>query len=282
MNDRNYHVRISGRQGLWDLDLRELRQYSDLIILLSKRDLSLRYKQTILGPLWLIINPILTALTYVLIFKQVAKIPTEGVPAILFYLVSSAAWSFFQSTLEQCSKTFISNANIFGKVYFPRIVVPLSYLLTCFIELLSRLVLLVPFCIYFVLKEGLQIPFMTWLYLPFIILWLAMLGVGIGIAVCALTAKYRDLNILISFALRLWMYATPVVYPLSALADGQLKTLVLLNPLSAPVELFRKVLLGIGNVPLPYVVISLLFTLVLAAGGLILFTKTEKNFMDTV
>ena len=281
-NGSSYHVHIAPVHKLSFFDLSSLWQYRDLIVLITKRDFSLRYRQTVLGPLWLLINPLLTALIHVVLFNRIAKIGTDGVPALLFYLVSNGLWSYMASLLERVSNTFIGNANLFGKVFFPRLVMPLSSVMVCTVELVIKFLLIIALTVYYWLAGIFTVNLLTWLLIPVVLLWMSALGTGLGLIIASLTAKYRDLHVLISFGLTLWMYATPVVYPLSQIENPLYRTLLYLNPATAPMELFRSCVLGTGGVHHWTTAASLAMTAVFMAVGALLFNRVEKNFMDTV
>ena len=277
----NYHVHVDSRHDLFTFNLGETWKYRDLILLLTRKNLVVRYKQTVLGPLWLILSPMMTGLMYTIFFGTVAGIDTEGLPKILFYLASNGLWAYFSSVFRRSSDTFAANAYLFGKVYFPRLTVPIANILLSIIEFLVQF-LLVAVLAFWYRTRGLIIPFATWFMIPVILLWLGVLAMGLGILVSSFTTKYRDLRILVNFAERLWMYGTPVVYPLSLLKNGLLRKLVLFNPVTAPMELFRKYVLGAGTAPVHSVAGSLVFTVVFMMIGIIMFNRIERNFMDTI
>ncbi len=276
-----YYVCFDSQPKLFDLKLRETWKYRELIWLFTRKSLVRRYKQTILGPLWLILTPLLTSIMYTIIFGTVAGIDTAGMPKILFYLVGNGLWAFFADVFTRCSETFSSNARIFGKVYFPRLTVPFSNILLSAVEFLVQFVMVICLCLWYS-AHGMSIPYMSWIIIPLILVWIGILAMGLGIIVSSLTTKYRDLRLLVNFGIRLWMYGTPVVYPLSTIAEGTLKKCIMLNPVTAPIELFRKAVLGVGGIPTVYIVISLVFTLVSLLGGIVIFNRIERNFMDTI
>lgn len=276
------HTHISAKHRLWDLKLQEVWQYRDLIVLFTKRSFAVSYQQTILGPLWLFLNPLLTALAYVVLFGNIAKLSTDGVPQLLFYLTGHAVWSFFSTCLTNNASTFTGNAGLFGKVYFPRLVVPISNLLSAMIRFGIQMILVLSFLTFYAVQGAVTPHGWAWLYLPLVLIWLGLLGMGIGILVSSLTTKYRDLRVLVSFGVSLWMYATPVVYPLSQVPTGWLQTVLRLNPVTAPMELFRYALLGSGTV-LPWCILcSLAVTVVVLFLGIVVFHRVERTFMDTV
>ena len=266
----------------WHVRLRELWGYRDLILILARRRLTVRYKQTVLGPLWLLIYPLLTSLVHLLVFGVVAEVGTDGVPMILFYLAGSSIWAFLSYVTEQCSNTFHGNAFLFGRVYFPRLCVPLSELLTAVSDFGIRLLLLLGMSVLYSAAGKVRIPYLHWLLLPFVLLWLGLLSLGLGLVICAFTTRYRDLKVLVGFGLQLWMYITPVVYPASRLEGTFLAPLVLWNPAAAPVCLFRRLLFGTPSPAAGSVLVSLLLTAGILLWGLWSFGRAERTFMDTI
>lgn len=273
---------IRAKQNPLDLKLREVWQYRDLVFLFTRRNFATLYKQTILGPLWLFINPIMTAVMHMVVFGGIAKLGTDGVPQLLFYLSGTAIWSFFASCVTGNAGTFTGNAGLFGKVYFPRLTVPLSVVLSNGIRFGIQMVAALALLVFYAVSGLVQVHPARWLLIPLIILQLGLMGMGVGILISSLTTKYRDLSVLVGFGVGLWMYATPVVYPLSELGEGALRSLILLNPLTAPVELFRFCLLGVGTVLPSRLVMSLVFTAVVLFTGIVVFNRVERTFMDTV
>ena len=280
-SNNKYYVCIDSEHSLFKLNLKETWKYRELIWLFTRKSLVRRYKQTILGPLWLILTPLLTSFMYTVIFGTVAGIETDGIPKILFYLVGNGIWAYFADVFNRCSETFSSNANIFGKVYFPRLTVPVSNILLSGFEFVIQFLMVLCFCLWYS-SQGLAVPYMQWLLVPFILIWAGILAMGLGIIVSSLTTKYRDLRLLVTFGVRLWMYGTPIVYPLSTITEGTLKKWILLNPATAPVELFRYFVLGVGELPAYSIAASLLITAVSLFGGIIIFNRIERNFMDTI
>lgn len=269
-------------QSKWyQLRLKEVSNYKDLLFLFVKRDFVSVYKQTVLGPLWLIIQPILTTITFTVIFTHVAKIGTNGTPAILFYLSGITLWTYFSDCLNKTSNTFVSNANIFGKVYFPRLIIPLSVLFSNLIKLSIQFLLFLVTWIYFLFTTDAVHPNIYLLLLPGLIIIMAGLGMGFGIFISALTTKYRDLTFLIGFGIQLMMYASPIVYPLDIVPE-KYKYLLLLNPVTPVIEAFKFSFIGTGYFNWFYLLYSFLFMTGLLAVGLIVFNKVEKSFMDTV
>jgi lipopolysaccharide transport system permease protein len=249
--------------------------------MLVKRDFVVFYKQTILGPLWFFIQPILTALMYIIVFTRIAKISTDGIPPILFYLGGTIIWNYFADCFNNTSTTFVTNANLFGKVYFPRIVVPLSKVMSGMLKFFIQFALFLGVYIYYV-ATGLDIHMTSAIfYLPVMILLMGMLGLGLGIFFTSLTTKYRDLVFLITFGVQLLMYATPVIYPLSSVPE-KYKMIILLNPMTPVLEGFRMAFLGSGTFEPVHLAISCVTTVVIFFLGLAVFNYTEKDFMDTV
>ena len=268
--------------GWFDLHLADLWRYRDLILLFVRRDFVALYKQTVLGPLWYVIQPLLTTLVFTIIFGRVARIPTDGLPPTLFYLAGLTPWNYFAGCLTKTSGTFISNANIFGKVYFPRLAVPLSVVISGLIGFAIQLALFLCFMAFYALKGTvISVSPLLILFLPLLVLQTAALGLGFGIIVSSLTTRYRDLAFLVSFGVQLWMYATPIVYPASRIPPAWL-WLSYLNPMTPVVELFRYAFLGSGTVNPWKVEFSLAMTLLILFSGIVLFSRVEKSFMDTV
>ena len=272
---------IKPKTGLFDINLKELIQYKDLIIMFVKRDFKTLYKQTILGPLWIIINPLLTTIMYTIVFGNIANISTDGMPQIVFYMLGTTVWTYFSASLTKTASTFTANAAILGKVYFPRLVMPISTVLSGLINFGVQFVMLLLFAIYYYVKGDPINPNVYILITPLLLLQLALLSLGFGIIISSLTTKYRDLAVLVGFGVQLWMYATPVVYPASQIG-GKLKTLMMLNPVSPIVESFRYAFLGSGSIPFNFLLISMVNTLIVLLIGVVLFSKVEKTFMDTV
>ncbi len=272
---------IKPSNGWFDINIKELWQYRDLIVMFVKRDFVAVYKQTILGPLWFLLQPLFTTLIFTIVFGQIAKLPTNGLPQVLFYLSGTVMWNYFASCLNTTSNTFIANAGIFGKVYFPRLVTPISVVITNMLTFAIQFFLFLSVFAYFLLKGVAVTPTVWILITPVLLFQMACLGLGCGIIVSSMTTKYRDLSLLVSFGVQLWMYATPVVYPVS-MVSGTLSWLLVLNPMTAIIEIFRYAFLGGQLIPLWYWGISIGITLSLLTVGIILFSKVEKTFMDTV
>lgn len=282
MPEKPYHVHISAARRGPVLRLREVWQYRDLVLLFTRRSFSVAYKQTILGPAWLVISPILSSLIYLMLFGRIARLGTDGAPQLLFYLCGTAIWGFFSSCVTGNAGTFVNHANLFGKVYFPRLTVPLSNVLSAAVRFTVQMLPVLALLVYYVVRGAAAPHWWGWLLIPLILLQLGLLGMGFGILISALTTKYRDLSVLVSIGMQLWMFATPVVYPLSQLPEGALRTAILWNPATAPVEIFRWAVLGTGTVLPGRLAVSLAVTLAVLLLGVALFNRVERTFMDTV
>ena len=272
---------VSAKRGLFNLNLKELWKYRDLVILFVKRDLKNVYKQTVLGPLWIVINPFLSTFVFTVIFGIIANISTDGIPQFLFYMTGNILWSFFSSCFNRASSTFLSNARIFGKVYFPRLVMPLSGIIYNSITFLVQFVMFAILVAVYALTGANVHPNLIVLALPILLIHIAFLGTGTGLIISSLTTKYRDLNVLVSFGLTLWMYLTPVVYPVSQIPES-FRFIMLLNPVAPIMETFRNAFLGSGSFEWFFLLISAAVTAVLLILGMIVFNQVEKNFIDTV
>lgn len=272
---------IRSEESFFKLNLSEILEYKDLIFLLTKRNFTTMYKQTILGPLWIVINPLLTTTMFTIIFGYIASIPTDSVPQFIFYMAGNIIWAYFSACLSQISSTFLTNAAIFGKVYFPRLVLPISVIFTKLIDFMVQLTIFVIFIVLFKYKGANIVVDSRVVLLPLLIVQVAALALGVGVIISSLTTKYRDLNVLVSFGLQLWMYATPIVYPASQIS-GKLYTLLMLNPMAPIVETFRYMFLGCGQIPVKFLILSIVETLIVAIIGLFLFKKVERYFIDTV
>ena len=272
---------VSAKRGLFNLNLKELWKYRDLVILFVKRDLKNVYKQTVLGPLWIVINPFLSTFVFTVIFGIIANISTDGIPQFLFYMSGNILWSFFSSCFNRASSTFLSNARIFGKVYFPRFVMPLSGIIYNSITFLVQFVMFAILVAVYALTGANVHPNLIVLALPIMLIHIAFLGTGTGLIISSLTTKYRDLNVLVSFGLTLWMYLTPVVYPVSQIPES-FRFIMLLNPVAPIMETFRYAFLGSGSFEWFFLLISAAVTAVLLILGMIVFNQVEKNFIDTV
>ena len=279
--DINWDYIIRPQRRWLDLRLGELWRARNLIMLFVWRDFVTYYKQTILGPLWYLIQPLITSLTFTVVFGNFAKLSTDGLPQFLFYLAGTVVWGYFSACLTKTSNVFTSHANIFGKVYFPRLTVPISILLSNLITLLIQFLLFLAFMIYFSSSGADVHPNATILLLPILLILMAGLGLGFGIIISALTTRYRDLQFLVTFGAQLWMYITPVVYPLSSVPETY-RWLVLANPMTSIVETFRFAFLGAGIVETTHLLYSLVCMIVVMLIGVLIFNRVERTFMDTV
>ncbi len=277
-----YHTHITSKRKWFELNLKEVWQYKDLIWLFTKRSFVLTYKQTVLGPAWIFINPILTSIIYTFVFGGIAGMSTDGLPQVLFYLCSNAIWSFFASCITTNAQTFTGNASVFGKVYFPRLTTPISNVLSAVIRFAIQMILVLVVLVYYMIKGEVQPNWEAWLLIPLCLVNLGMMGLGIGILISSMTTKYRDLTVLVSFGVSLWMYLTPIIYPLSQMGDGLFRTILLVNPVTAPTEMFRYAVLGQGTIVPAYVVLSWVITILVTLFGIMVFNRVEKTFMDTV
>jgi lipopolysaccharide transport system permease protein len=269
------------QRSWWDLRLGQLWRYRDLVWLLVWRDFVSLYKQTILGPLWYLVQPILTTVVFTVIFGGIAHLPTDGLPPFLFYLAGNTVWSYFSSCLTSTSNTFTSNAAIFGKVYFPRLSIPVSVILSNLISFGIRFGVFLAFWAYYMLAGSAIYPNLWILLLPVLLLLMAGLGLGLGIIISSLTTKYRDLQQLVGFGVQLLMYATPVIYPISTVKGIGYK-LLLLNPMTPVVESFRLAFLGTSSLSPIYLLYSAVFMIVVFIIGVLIFNRVEATFMDTV
>jgi lipopolysaccharide transport system permease protein len=280
--EQDWSLEISPKSHLLQLNLRDVWRYRDLLLLMVRRDFVAFYKQTILGPLWFFIQPLLTTLMYLLIFGRIAKLSTDGVPGIVFYLSGVTCWAYFSDSLTKTSDTFIANANIFGKVYFPRLVIPLSIVFSNLIRFGIQLSLfLIVWVWYLFFSDAHLQPNAALLLLPLLIVLLVLLSLGLGIIFSSLTTKYRDLRFLLSFGIQLAMFATPVVYPLS-MAPAKYKWLLAINPMTGIIETFRYAFLGSGQLHWGYLGYSTIATVLILLLGVVIFNKVEKSFMDIV
>ncbi len=278
----NWTLIIRPQQKLWSVDFKEIWRYRDLIALFVKRNIVIQYKQTILGPLWYIIQPVLTVIMNMVVFGGIAGMSTDGVPQILFYLAGNVCWFYFSDCLNQTSKTFTDNQAMFGKVYFPRMVVPISTVLSNLLRFGIQIGLFVVLYLYYFCVGTTVSPNWYVLLFPAFVLLLAGLGLGFGILVSSMTTKYRDLTILFTFIVQLWMYATPIVYPLSMVPEGKLRMLILANPMTPVIEAFKYATLGQGYFSWTALGYSFAFMTVLLVVGIVVFNKVQRSFMDTV
>ncbi len=274
---------IKPKTGLLNIDFKEIWQYRDLWALFVKRDIITQYKQTILGPLWFLIQPIMTTIMYMVVFGGIAQISTDGLPQPLFYLAGISFWQYFSDCLTKTSNTFVNNAGIFGKVYFPRLITPLSTVTSNLVRFAIQFALFLAVYFYYIIFEHTQIQ-TNWyaLLIPVLVLMLAGLALGFGILFSAMTTKYRDLQLLLSFFVSLWMYATPVIYPISTITNEKLRLVMSLNPLTGILEAFKYGMLGKGDFSWLTLGYSFGFMVILLALGIIVFNRVQRSFMDTV
>lgn len=284
---RKWDTVIRPKRGWFDLDIRDLFRYRDLILLMVKRNFTVLYKQTVLGPAWVVIQPLMTTLVFTIIFGKVAGLPTDGMPSFLFYMAGNVCWSYFQSCLVNTSNTFIKNSDVFGKVYFPRLCVPIATVITELINFMVQFALFAVVVMYYAARLHSTPVTPNWRLIaltPLMLLQLGLLGLGFGIIVSALTTKYRDLAMLVSFGVHLWMYGTPVTYSTSMIASKypQMMGLYMLNPITPVIELFRNAYLGTEIYSYGYYFRSVIVTVAVFILGVVLFSRIEKTFMDTV
>lgn len=285
LHDRHFgseHLTVFDAQGsLLDFKFKELWAYRDLIMLFVRRDFVAQYKQTILGPIWHFLQPLLTTVIFTVVFGKIAQISTDGAPPFLFYMAGTIIWTYFAVVLTDTSNTFINHAHIFGKVYFPRLAVPVATLFSKLIAFLLQFVFFLGFLVYFKLL-GAELSMNSWILItPLLLLMMAMLGMGLGVIVSAVTTRYRDLTVVVGFGVQLFMYLSPVVYPVSILPEPY-KSWMLLNPVAPILETFRHAFLGTGSVGLFHLLTSAVIITLILLAGIILFNRVERTFMDTV
>lgn len=281
-NNSYWTTEITSKDSLLAIDWREVWRYRDMFVLFVQRNFRTAYKQTILGPLWFIITPVLSVFVYVAVFGGIANIPTDGVPAVLFYLLGIAVWSYFASCLNATSNSFVTNADIFGKVYFPRIIMPLVAVTTNLLSFAIQLAVFAVFYVYYACTgANLQIHWQIVLF-PLLVVLLALMAVGFGMIFSSMTTKYRDLQIMLAKIISLWVYVTPVIYPLSMVTNSKLHLAMSLNPVTPVMEAIKFSLLGQGQFSWAWLGYSALCTFILLLVGLALFNKVQKSFMDTV
>lgn len=272
---------ITPRRDWWDLRLKEVWHYRDLVVMFVVRGFAGSYKQTILGPLWMLIKPLMTSVVFTVIFGNIAALPTDGLPQFLFYMSGNVVWGYFSDCLVKTSDTFVTNANIFGKVYFPRLVMPISVLISNLMTFVIQFLLFTGFLIYFMLN-GTDVRITAWAAtLPLLLALMAGMGLGFGIIISSLTTKYRDMRYLLSFGVSLWMYATPVIYPVSTIPT-RWQWVAQINPITPIIETFRMAFLGAGNATTGGLLYSAGMTAVVFLIGVMIFNSVEKNFIDTV
>lgn len=277
----NWSVIITPRRKFLDLNIREIIRYRDLVFMFVNRDFVAQYKQTILGPIWYVVNPLISTIMYTFVFGRLANIGTDGVPFTLFYYSGSMLWTFFSGCFNEVSNVFVENSGIFGKIYFPRLTVPISRVFTNGIKILIQFVMLLGFLVYHLVIGSPVHPSWIAAFFPLLLLWIAAIGTGAGMIISSFTTKYRDLRQLVSFALGLAMYATPVVYPLSEI-PARFHWVAYANPVCAPMELFRLGFFGAASVSRGMVFSSLGITAALVLLGLILFKQNEQSFIDVI
>ena len=282
MAENNHHIHISSSHGWLNLNLKEVWQYRDLIYLFTKRNFVVSYKQTILGPAWIFLTPLFSSIVQAFVFGGIAGIETDGVPMLLFYLCSNAIWAFFSSCVTNNANTFTENAYMFGKVYFPRLTTPISNVLSSMIRFAIQTILVLMFMVYFLFHGAVAPNWGAWIMIPVELVHLGILGMGFGIIVSSMTTKYRDLTVLVDFGVQAWMYLTPIVYPLSTVAEGWMRNLLMINPVTSSVEIMRYAILGKGTIDWGYYGLSWVVTMTVAILGIMIFNKVERNFMDTV
>jgi lipopolysaccharide transport system permease protein len=281
-NNKDWDLIVKPKSSWFEFNFKEICRYRDLLFMFVKRDIVSTYKQTILGPLWFFIQPILTALTFTIIFGNIANLSTDDKPKFLFYLAGTTCWNYFADCLNSTSGTFINNAGIFGKVYFPRLISPLSVVISSVLKFLIQFMLFIAVFVVMYFNDSNLQPNKLMLLIPFLVLLMGVMGLGLGIIVSSFTTKYRDLRFLISFGIQLFMYITPVILPLSQF-KGQIKKVVMANPMTPIIETFKAAFLG---VPKDYAINGLFyttaFTIVVFCLAILIFNKVEKSFMDTV
>ncbi|MFI2744300.1 ABC transporter permease [Zhouia sp. PK063] len=285
MSNQRWLYEISSKKPLLAFNFKEVWRYRDLLFLFVKRDVVTLYKQTILGPLWYLIQPLFTSVIFTLVFNNIANISTENIPSFLFNLAGITTWNYFRECLLNTSTTFTANAGIFGKVYFPRIIMPLSTVISNLLKFGIQLVILTCFYIYFLLKDASVTPNYTLIAFPLIIFIMALLGLGFGMIISAMTTKYRDLTYLVTFGVQLLMYISAVMYPMSAVANGKLANygwIVYYNPMAQLINAFRYMIFSIGLFSWLHIVYTLLFAVIIFLIGLLIFNRTERTFIDTV
>lgn len=280
--EKEWTMIIRPQEKLWKVNFREIWAYRDLMELFVKRNIVVQYKQTILGPLWYLIQPILTVMMNMVVFGGIARMSTDGIPQALFYLAGNVCWFYFSDCLNQTSNTFVANQSMFGKVYFPRMVVPISTVVSNLLRFGIQFGLFVVFYLYYFFSGTDVCPNWAILLLPILVMMLAGLGLGFGVLISSMTTKYRDMTILFTFVVQLWMYATPIVYPLSMVTSDKLRTLIMLNPMTSIIEAFKYATLGQGYFSWGALGYSFAFMMVLLIWGIVVFNKVQRSFMDTV
>ena len=281
-NNFDWDLIIEPRNNYWNFNFKEVWKYRDLLFLMVKRDFIAFYKQTVLGPLWFFIQPLFTTITFTFIFGRLAGISTDGLPQPLFYMVGVTVWSYFSESLTKTSTVFRDNANIFGKVYFPRLIIPLSIVISSLIKFGVQLILLICLMVFYFLKGGSNFaPSLYILFFPVLVILMALQGLGLGMIITAMTNKYRDLTFLVGFGVQLLMYATPIIYPITSISE-EYKKFILLNPMTEIIEIARLGILGRGFFSWVHLLYTIIATLIILLTGILVFNKVEKNFIDTV
>ncbi len=276
-----YTTVIKPKNKLFEVDFKEIWQYRDLLVMFVKREIITQYKQTILGPAWFFIQPALTTAMYMVVFGGIAGIPTDGLPQPMFYLAGIVCWQYFADCLNKTSTTFTANQAIFGKVYFPRLIVPFSIVTSNLLRMFIQLLLFIIVYVYYIIVGVTVAPNIYILLFPVLILMLAGLSLGFGIIISSMTTKYRDLTILFTFVVQLWMYATPIIYPLSTMSEKR-QTIMALNPVTSIVEAFKYGTMGVGTFNWGHLAYSFGFMVVILIIGVVVFNKVQRSFMDTV
>lgn len=282
MKKEGWDIVIKPKDRVFSVDLKEMWHYRDLFALFVRRDISTAYKQTVLGPLWWVISPVLSMVVMVAVFGGIVGIPTDGVPPTLFYLIGPAVWSYFSSCLTSTSNSFVSNANIFGKVYFPRMIMPFVAITTNLVAFGVQMLIFIGFYVYYVATGFPIAPNLVGLLFPVLVAILALTAAGFGMVVSSMTTKYRDLQLVFTYLVNLWMYVTPVIYPLSMVKNEMLHAAMSLNPVTPVIEAIKYGLMGAGDFSWMWLGYSFVFMIVLLTVGAVIFNKTQKSFMDTV
>jgi lipopolysaccharide transport system permease protein len=283
-NTSKWSIVINSNHKLFDLNLASLWQFRDLLFILVKRDFISFYKQTLLGPIWFFVQPLFTTITYIVIFGNIANVGTDGLTQALFYLSGITLWNYFSDSLLKTSTVFRDNSNIFSKVYFPRLIIPMSIILSNLIKLGVQFILFLCILFYYYKYKSFELNldiYKILLLFPMLIIIMALLGLGLGLIISAMTTKYRDLSFLVNFGIQLMMYTTTVIYPLS-ITPGRLKKIIAFNPMTGIIESFRNIFLGKGEISIETFGYSVVFTFISLFLGLIIFNKIEKNFIDTI
>jgi len=280
--EKGWDIVIKPKDRLLSIDFAEIWRYRDLLCMFVRRDITTQYKQTVLGPLWFLITPVLSVVVYVAVFGGIAGIPTDGVPPALFYLLGIAVWGYFSSCLNATSNSFVTNADIFGKVYFPRIIMPIVSVTVNLLSFGVQLLIFAVGMVWYNCHGTAVLPNAVGLLMPLLVVLLALMAAGFGMVISSMTTKYRDLQLIFTYIVQLWMYVTPVIYPLSTVTNPKLFMLMSLNPVTPVMEAFKYGLLGVGQFSWLWLGYSVLFTALLFSLGLVVFNKTQKSFMDTV